>query len=82
MKLINEIKKESGIDINLTLAIQNEKTSKLKFEPNVNLKRNFIPNLESEKKENQESQSNIINLNQSNNDYKIIKIDKYKRFIF
>lgn len=65
MKLINEIKKESGISINLATEIQAEKAPKLKFEPNINLKRTFIPNLEPLKKDSSESPLNLINLNQS-----------------
>ncbi len=65
MKLINEMRKESGIDISLNSAIQSDKAPKLKFEPNVNLKRNFIHIGESEKKESQKADANLINLNQS-----------------
>ena len=63
MKLMNEIKKESGFDIN-----EKEKSSKLKFEPNLNLKRNFVPNMENEKEKEEKNPTDqtIINLNQSN----------------
>ena len=67
MKMLNEIKKESGININLATNIQSEKASKLKFEPNVNLKRNFIPNVELEKNTTQSNEPSLINLNQSIN---------------
>lgn len=59
------MKKESGININLASEFQSEKAPKLKFEPNVNLKRNFVPKAEAEKTENPEHQENLINLNQS-----------------
>ena len=41
MKMMNEIKKESGYDFNLHSNSEKEKSSKLKFEPNLNLKRNY-----------------------------------------
>jgi hypothetical protein len=68
MRLINEIKRESGYDINLNILSDKEKTTKLKFEPNLNLKRNFNPNLENEneKKIPYDQDQTIINLNQSN----------------
>jgi len=65
MKLINEIKKESGISINLATEIQAEKAPKLKFEPNLNLKRTYIPNLEPIIKDSSELPQTLINLNQS-----------------
>jgi hypothetical protein len=67
MKLMNEIKKESGFDINLNISSEKEKATKLKFEPNLNLKRNFIPNLENENEKNVsiDNHQTIINLNQS-----------------
>ncbi len=66
MKLIKEMKKESGINFNLASEFQSEKALKLKFEPNVNLKRNFVPKPELEKIEStEEQQQNIININQS-----------------
>lgn len=68
MRLINEIKKESGYDINSNISSDKEKTTKLKFEPNLNLKRNFNPNLENDnqKKIPIDQDQTIINLNQSN----------------
>lgn len=77
MKLIKEMKKESGININLAPEFQSEKATKLKFEPNVNLKRNFVPKPEAEKTENiEQQQNNLINLNQSKNNkfFFILKI--------
>lgn len=65
MKLIKEMKKESGININLSTEFQTDKAPKLKFEPNVNLKRNYVPQPEADKLENNEQQQNLINLNQS-----------------
>ena len=65
MKLINELKKESGININISSNFESEKISKLKFEPNTNLTRNFVPNLEIDKTKTLTSEQNIINLNQS-----------------
>jgi len=65
MKLIKEMKKESGMNINLASEFQSEKAPKLKFEPNVNLKRNYVPQPEAEKIENGELQKNLISLNQS-----------------
>lgn len=65
MKLIDEIKKESGININISSNFESEKISKLKFEPNTNLTRNFVPNLETEKNTTLTNEQNIINLNQS-----------------
>ena len=65
MKLMNEIKKESGIDINLNDTSEKEKISKLKFEPNLNMKRNFVPNLENENEKKITVDQTITNLNQS-----------------
>lgn len=84
MKLLNEIKRESGLNINFTPNLQNEKSSKLKFEPNVNLKRNFIPNVDIDRKAQAAEQQNIVNLNESKLRYfifilknKIIVLMKY-----
>lgn len=74
MKLMNEIKKESGLDIKINTSSEKEKSSKLKFEPNLNLKRNFIPKTINEN-ENKPQDLTITNLNQSKS---ILYFSKFK----